>query len=155
MSLSARGTAVRRAVLISRVLGCCVYLAAFFLPAVREVATPGGDAPEVLQGSRCAWITLVNTLSPEIWHSKYFLAVLSGWINPLILLYLVLLFFPSFLWPRRIVAGAILAFIAGTWVFFTLAQLVPMIGHVLWIAGILLILAGEATGRQKAASAVA
>jgi hypothetical protein len=146
---SVRGTAVTSAVLFGRILGFCVYLAAFFLPAVREVATPGGDAPDVFLGSRCAWMTLVNTLSHEIWHSKYFLAVLSGWINPLLLLYLFLLLFPKLFWPRRIVAGVIVFFIAGTWVLFAIIPLVPLIGHVLWIAGILLILAGEAMRRAE------
>jgi hypothetical protein len=58
-------------------------------------------------------------------------------------------------WPRRIVAGVIVLFIAGTWVFFALFPLVPLVGHVLWIAGILLILAGEALGRGRAGSAAA
>jgi hypothetical protein len=152
MSQSTRSAAVTRTVLIARLVGFCVYVWAFFLPAVREVVTPGASAPEVFRGSRCAWITLVNTWNPEMWHSKDCLAVLSGWINPLLLLYLLFLLFPSFLWPRRIVAGAIVAFIAGTWVFFALFPLVPLVGHILWIVGILLILAGEAIGRKKAGS---
>jgi hypothetical protein len=149
MSVSTRSAGVRRAVLIARLVGVCVYVGAFFLPACKEAVAPGGDTPTVLQGSRCAWITLVNTMNPEIWHSKYLLAILSGWINPLLLLYLVFLLFQKFLWPRRVVAGVIVAFIAGTWVFFDLAHLVPVIGHFLWIAGILLILAGEAVGGKK------
>jgi hypothetical protein len=153
MSQSARSTTISRAVLIARLLGICIFVAAFFLPACREVATPGGDAPEVLQGSRCAWITLVNTLNPEIWRSKNFLAVLSGWINPLIVLYLIFLLIPILRWPRRVVACMITAFIAGTWVFFVLYPLAPLIGHVLWIAGILMILAGEVIGRKKSDAA--
>jgi len=101
--------------LISRILGFFVYLAAFFLPAVREVATPGGDAPDVFLGSRCAWMTLVNTFSHEIWHSKYFLAVLSGWINPLLLLYLFLLLFSQAVLAASHRGRTIMVFIAGTW----------------------------------------
>lgn len=152
MSLSPRSATVTRTVLISRVVGFCVYVWAFFLPACRQVATPGGDAPGVYRGYICAAVTLVNTLSREMWHSMDFLAVLSGWINPLILIYLFLLLFPRFRWPRRIVAGLIVVFIAGTWVFFYLHPLVPLIGNVLWVAGILLILAGEAFGRERAGS---
>jgi hypothetical protein len=155
MSVSTRSAKVQWTVIISRLLGFGIYVAAFFLPACREVATPGGDAPDVFQGSRCAWITVVNTLNHDIWHSKDCLAVLSGWINPLIVLYLIFLLFPKFVWPRRIVAGVILAFIAGTWVFFDLFPLVPLVGHFLWIAGILLILAGEAVRREEAGAAVA
>jgi hypothetical protein len=141
----AQGTgsgAVKWAVIVSRIVGFLVYVAAFFLPAVREVAT-GTDTPEVLQGSRCAWIMLINSFSHELWNLKDFLAILSGWINPLIVLYLIFLIFPKFRWPRRIVAGLIALFILGTWVFFYTYPLVPLVGHYLWITGILLILAGE------------
>jgi hypothetical protein len=133
---------VKRAVIVSRIAGFLIYVVAFFLPAVREVAS-GGDTPDVLQGSRCAWITLINSFSHEIWHSQNFLAILSGWINPLIVLYLIFLLFPKFRWPRRIAAGLIVLFILGTWIFFYLYPLVPLVGHFLWIAGVLLILAGE------------
>jgi hypothetical protein len=142
MAQGAGSLTMRRTVFVARIVGFLVYVAAFFLPAVREVAT-GGDAPDVLQGSRCAWVTLVNSFSHELWHSQNFLAILSGWINPLIVLYLIFLVFPRFKWPRRIVAGLIVLFIVGTWVFFYLYPLVPLAGHFLWIAGILLILAGE------------
>ncbi|MGA3346509.1 MAG: hypothetical protein ABSC76_16755 [Terracidiphilus sp.] len=155
MSESSRGAMVTRSVLIARLVGLCIYVWAFFLPAVREVATAGNDAPEMLRGSRCAWVTLVNTLNPEMWHSKDFLAVLSGWINPLMVLYLIFLLFPIFRWPRRIVAGIIVLFIFATWVLFVLYPLVPLVGHFLWIVGILLILAGEVFGREKADSRAA
>jgi hypothetical protein len=153
MSQSTRGATVARSVLVVRLVGFCIYVTAFFLPAVREVANPGGDAPMVLKGSRCAWITLINTLNPEMWHSKDFLAVLSGWINPLLVLYLIFLLFPVFRWPRRIVAGLIAGLMIGTWVFFAIYPLVPLVGHVLWIAGILLILVGEIFDRKKTDSA--
>ncbi|MGA3371594.1 MAG: hypothetical protein ABSC48_07520 [Terracidiphilus sp.] len=152
MSQSKRSQTVRRAVMIARLVGFCIYVWAFFLPACRQVATPGAGAPDIYQGYFCAWVTLVNSFSREMWHSKDFLAILSGWINPLILLYLVFLLFPSFRWPRRIVSGTIVAFLFGTWVLFALYPLVPMVGHFLWVAGILLILAGEATAWQKAGS---
>ena len=155
MSQGTRGALVARSVLIARLLGFCIYVWAFFLPAVREVAVPGGDAPEMLKGSRCAWITLVNTMNPEMWHSKYFLAVFSGWINPLLVLYLIFLLFPIFRWPRRIVAVIIMAFMIGTWVFFNLYPLVPLVGHFLWVGGILLILGGEVFSRKETDSAVA
>jgi hypothetical protein len=93
MAQSAGSATVKWAVIVSRIVGFLVYVAAFFLPAVREAAT-GADTPDVLQGSRCAWITLVNSFSHELWHSQNFLAILSGWINPLLVLYLIFLIFP-------------------------------------------------------------
>lgn len=140
--------------ILMRVLGLCVYVVSFFLPAVREVAVPGGDAPTVLRGSRCAWITVVNSMNPQIWHSKYALAILSGWINPLMVLYLLLLIFPVLVWPRRIVAGAMVAFLIGTWVFFYIYPLVPLAGHILWAVGILMVVAGELIRRKNVESAI-
>jgi hypothetical protein len=145
MSVSGSNAMATRPVLIARLVGFCMYVAAFFLPACREA-----DSLHGFKGYECAWITLVNTVSRELWRSVDCLAVLSGWINPLLLLYLIFLLIPSFRWPRRIVALAIVIFIAGTWVFFAHAHLVPLIGHLLWIAGILLILAGEAVEQGKA-----
>jgi hypothetical protein len=142
MAQAAGSATVKWAVILARIVGFLIFVAAFFQPAVREVAS-GSDAPDVLQGSRCAWITLVNSFSHELWHSRNFLAILSGWINPLLVLYLIFLAFPNFKWPRRIVAGLIVLFIVGTWVFFYIYPLVPLVGHFLWIAGVLLILAGE------------
>ncbi len=155
MSESTRGAMVTRSILIARLVGLGLYVWAFFLPAVREVTTPGNDAPEMLRGSRCAWVTLVNTLNPEMWHSKDFLAVFSGWINPLLVLYLIFLLFPIFRWPRRIAAGLILVFMLGTWILFALYPLVPLVGHFLWIGGILLVLSGEIFGGEKAESPTA
>jgi hypothetical protein len=155
MSQSTRSATVARSVLIARLLGFCIYVWAFFLPAVREVAQPGGDAPEVIKGSRCAWITVINTLNPEMWHGKDFMAILSGWINPLLVLYLIFLMFPIFRWPRRIAAAMILVFMVVTWVFFALYPLVPLVGHFLWIAGILLILVGEIFDRKRLNQAAA
>ncbi|MGD0097133.1 MAG: hypothetical protein ABSB60_11605 [Terracidiphilus sp.] len=139
-----------RSVLIARIVGLCIYVGAFFLPAVREMASPGNDAPMMLRGSRCAWVTLVNTLNREMWNSKDFLAVFSGWINPLLVLYLIFLLFPVFRWPRRVVAAIIMLFLIGTWVFFALYPLVPLVGHFLWVAGILLLLSGEIFARKQA-----
>jgi hypothetical protein len=136
---------------LARLLGFCIYVAAFFLPAVREVATPGAGAPDSHKGYFCAWVTLVNSFSREMWHSKDCLAIMSGWINPLLLLYLVFLIWRGMVWPRRVVAGVIVAFMFATWIYFYLASLVPLIGHYMWIVGILMILAGEVYGCERTA----
>jgi hypothetical protein len=141
-----------RAISVVRVLGFCIYVAAFFLPACREPATTGVRSPETYKGWFCAWVTLINTFSHDVWHSKDFLAILSGWINPLILLYLVFLMWRSLVWPRRIVAAAIVVFMVATWIYFALLPMVPLIGHVLWIVGALMILSGEVVGRGAASA---
>ena len=128
-----------------RSAGFCVYVLAFFLPAVRERAPEGValSSPTVYKGWFCAFVTLMNTFSREVWTSSGFLAILSGWINPLILIYLALLIRQNYVWPRRIVASAVVAFMVATWIYFAVASMVPLIGHMLWIAGALMILSGE------------
>ncbi len=144
MSTSSRNLMAARAIRYARILGYLVFLAAFFLPAVRQ---PGND--DTFRGSFCAWITLINTFNRDVWHSKDFLAILSGWINPLMLLYVASLFSRRLSLFRHIVAVLVVLFILGTWVYFYLEPLAPLIGHVLWIVGILLILAGEVLGKPK------
>ena len=144
-----RSAAALRAVRVGRILGFCIFVLAFFLPACREVATPGAPAPDTYKGWFCAWVTLINTFSRDFWHSKDFLAILSGWINPLMLLYMMFLVVPSLVWPRRIAAGAVVVFMVATWIYFALVPMVPLIGHVLWIVGALMILAGEVAGRES------
>ena len=121
-----------------RILGYLVFLVAFFLPAVREPASG-----ETHRGWFCAGVTLINSLNRDFWRSKEFLAILSGWINPLMLLHVASLFSRKLRIFRRIVSILIVLFIPGTWVFFYLEPLTPLIGHFLWIVGILMILAGE------------
>jgi hypothetical protein len=149
MPQGAGTTTASRAVLAGRIVGFCIFVAAFFLPACREVAAPGTN-PDVYKGWFCAWVTLINSFNLEIWHSKSFLAILSGWINPLVLLYLVFLLWRKLVWPRRIVAGAIVLFMIATWIYFALASMAPLIGHVMWIAGALMILSGEVVAGGRA-----
>lgn len=128
-----------------RVIGFGIYVLAFFLPAVRDKPTDAVafSSPTVYKGWFCAFVTIMNTFSADAWSSSSFLAVLSGWINPLILIYLILLVRTSYVWPRRIIAIAIVAFMIATWIYFAISSMVPLIGHVLWIAGALMILTGE------------
>jgi hypothetical protein len=152
MPQSGSSATVSRVIGVGRVVGFCIFVAAFFLPAVREVTKPGASAADSISGWFCASITLMNSFDFAVWRSKDLLAVLSGWINPLILLYLVLLIWPKLVWPRRIVAAAVVAFMFATWIYFAIAPLVPLIGHVLWIVGALMILAGEVFGRAPASA---
>jgi hypothetical protein len=151
MAENDRIPAVPRAFGIARILGYFVFLGAFFLPAVRQVATPGAGPPEVYKGWFCAWTTLINTLNRQTWLSNDFLAILSGWINPLMLIYVACLFSQK-LRPVRVVAAALIGlFFIGTWIYFKLFPLVPLVGHVLWFAGALMIVSSDFAPRRPAA----
>lgn len=143
MSTSMGISPTPRAVRAARLLGYLVFLTAFFLPACRQPASGAVGSSEAYKGYFCAWITIINTLNKEMWQTKAALAILSGWINPLLLLYVASLFSRKLRIFRGVVAAVILVFIVLTWIYFRLAPLVPLIGHVMWVAGILLILSSE------------
>ena len=124
------------------ILGICIFVVAFFLPACRDASTAVGSVG-TLAGWQCAELSLSLVSGKDTFQSPFFLAFISGWINPLILLYLPFSLKPRFFKLRRILASAILICIAATWTFFAIAHFVPLIGHVLWIAGVLLILVAE------------
>jgi len=73
--------------------------------------------------------------------------MLSGIVNPLLLVYLVFCLWPKFVRIRAGLAVAILIGLVSTWSFFYLSHFLPAIGHFLWAAGILVILGGELAGR--------
>ena len=138
-----RVAAYPHAVLICRILGFCIFMAAFFLPACRFV--PESIRP-VYMGWECARIALSLTIETETYRSVEFLALMSGWINPLILFYLYCVAARRSCILRRMVALLILVCMAATWVFFAIEGIAPLIGHIAWIAGALIVLAPEALG---------
>ncbi len=125
-------------------------MAAFFLPSVRPPGSGPGSGPVV--GWVCAAFALAPSaifLHPAALFSgtaenKELSLLFSGWLNPLLLIYLLFCFFKGFVWTRRVLAAAILLCMASTWIFLAEAQFVPLVGHFLWIAGILTILVPEA-----------
>jgi hypothetical protein len=137
----------RKLFLVARILGIVVFVIAFLLPACRL----GPDAPgsNVFAGWKCASVALTETTSlfgkAVTWPlpEPVILVVLSGWINPIILLVLILSVVPKVSIVRRILGIIVLVAMVGTWIFFAQEKLTPLIGHFLWIAGALLILSPE------------
>jgi hypothetical protein len=134
--------------LVLRVLGLCIFAAAFFLPACRLGAPGPGEV--VFPGWKCASVALSETMSlfgKSVSGAPPFqalLVVMSGWINPLIVLVLLASFSRRLLMARRVMGVVVLVCMAATWTFFAQQKLVPLLGHFLWIAGALLILLPEA-----------
>jgi hypothetical protein len=143
MSLYNRFPLTPQSVQRCRIIGICIFAAAFFLPACKFI----GTRSELINigtysGWKCAWFSLVLVILPETYESPFLLAVFGGLINPMIVAYLAC-YRPRFARTRRILTWAICACILSTWVFFAINQFLPLIGHIMWIAGIALILAGE------------
>ena len=146
----------RKLFLIARILGIVVFVVAFLLPACRL----GPDAPgsNIFPGWKCASVALTETTAlfgkAVTWPipEPVVLVVLSGWINPIILLVLILSVVPRVSIVRRFMGVIVLISMVGTWVFFAQEKLTPLIGHFLWIAGAILILLPEVlTARQRSA----
>lgn len=133
-----------------QILGICIFIAAFFLPACNTVKPVLGDWKPIA-GWRCAQITTIWAFKSESYHTLQVLAVIGGLINPLILLYLTFSLSLRFTPIRRVLALTVPVCMAATWVYFFMAPLVPMTGHFLWILGALLILLPEIAPRSRCA----
>ena len=141
--------------LVLRLLGLGIFVLAFFLPAVSAGGT--GDAATVFPGWKCASIALSEmvglfnkSVSPSL---VVLLAVFSGWINPLIVLVLLTSFFSKLRILRRILGVLIVLCMVATWTFFVLQKVEPLLGHWLWIAGAVLILAPDVRCRPRVVAA--
>ncbi len=148
MSLSGRISSIPRNILICRIIGLIIFAAAFLLPACRE-AGPVNSFTNTFKGWECARVTFTAAFEKDTYESWNFLAVISGLINELIVIYLAFSFFPRFNRARRKLAIAVLVCMVATWTFFWIANLVPLIGHFMWIAGALIILTGEVAERPR------
>jgi hypothetical protein len=134
---------------IVRVVGIVLAVGAFFLPAVRN---PGsGPGSGIFVGWACAVSALMATagllhLGAALQGKDAVGAIslmFSGWVNPLVLLYLVFCIRSSWARVRHVLAAAILLCLLATWVFLFKAPMTPLVGHFLWVAGIVTILGAE------------
>src|ERR1017187_2731246 len=108
-------------------LGLVVYLVSFFLPAVEQ--------PSPMSGWMCAYLSLWAWLNKPLWMCFF-----AGIINPLAIAFVVLRHRNRAPKTRRVIALAVLACIPITWLFLSDMELGIRVGHVVWIAGLLLIL---------------
>ena len=138
---------------LCRIAGLSLFAIAFFLPAC-DAAFPGS-----LRGYLCAWITFSSVggffqAHPDDLLATFLLSV-SGWVNPLVLLYLLSVVWRQTARIRPVLVLAILLCLVTAWaVIFWGHSLIgvhlrPLIGHYLWTAGILLILAPEALRSKR------
>jgi hypothetical protein len=140
---------------ILRLAGTVLFVVAFFLPAVRDAHSTGGPGSPPMSGWMCATVAMsasagIPHLASGTTQGKELLGILclilSGWVNPLVLLYLFLCIWRKLVWIRRVLAAAILICFVASWVFLFKAPMIPLIGHFLWVAGALMILFGEVSG---------
>jgi hypothetical protein len=133
---------------ISAIIGLILFVTGFFLPAVRfppdsrpEAHWGPGTMSHEFTGYECAEVTLLS-LATFFEHPKAeaIPAVLSGWINPLVLLYLVACSLKRLNRTRPFIASAIVVCCIAMWVQLATGHVALLVGHYFWIAGIALLL---------------
>ncbi len=124
-------------------IGLTLYVGSFFLMAVghfRGSPMPGYD---------CAWMALRFPWGPNLFGHQglfenrlldYLGVLLSGWINPTFLVAALFVFLRPSARTTRVLAIAVLAMIPFCWIVFHYHGMYPREGHVVWIAGMLLVL---------------
>ena len=125
----ARASQVHRD-LIPPLVGLALYIPSFFLPAI-----------EGSVGYQFALSSILGTVTP--------LALFCGIINPLLVVYFLLLVADVAVRLRRILIFTILACLPLTWISFLIINTAPAIGHLMWVGGILLIVLPEAQEHLK------
>ena len=124
------------------VLALVVYVASFFLPAVRDQQ----PEPNVVMGYTCAINTLTQTWNMEDWHESVPM-FLAGCVNPALALYALTF------WIRRPRAQRVFRFLPAVlllaaWYTIYAAGVIPLIGHFLW-AGSVLAMVALGGGRKR------
>lgn len=129
--------------------GLLIYSISFFLPAILGCA----NSTPPIRGYDCALIAFIspieNGLQNAPWHAgslfqskslEYFSLLLSGWVNPLFLIEVILILVDRL---KRVVVAlglAIVLMIPFSWVVFHYEHYCPREGHIVWIVGILVVL---------------
>jgi hypothetical protein len=126
------------------VLGIILFIVSFFLTAVKDVnAAPGASGEK---GYFCAYITLSIPLGHDGWQMlretpvNYFAVLLSGLINPVFVITVVLSLLKPQGRPGAILRIVLLFMFAACWIVFYRAHLRPQAGYFLWTAAMLLVL---------------
>jgi hypothetical protein len=129
---------------ICLIVGVGLFVAGFFLPAVRFPPDPPTGAqwnpgPYIhdVEGWLCAEASLMA--SADLLHGPQVQALnlaLSGWINPLAVLYLLAWAVKGFRRVRPWIAASVVVCCVAMWIGLRAEHVTLLIGHYLWIAGI-------------------
>lgn len=115
-------------------IGLGLYVASFALPAVSLNGQP-------MIGWGCAWVSLWLWTNPK---DSSVLVVFGGLINPLAILYAVLRLSSKASKLRGYLTSAIFLCIPFTWLCLLDLKMEALVGHIVWIVGLLLLIVSEA-----------
>ena len=123
--------------------GICMFAVSFILPAVTQASSAPGSPG--IPGYKCAFLSLVVAMESGGTFIRqaplqYFSVLISGWINPVFLVSLLLILIK----PRWRFAILLRYVVTGMfvfcWIAFYQVHLYPRQGYFLWMFGILLAL---------------
>jgi hypothetical protein len=135
--------------------GLALFAFSFTLPSIRELAKPGAT-PNKMLGYDCAITALLVPWGKDgftIMRSdplSYFSILLSGWINPLFLIALVLALVRASWRVNQLLRIIIPVMFIFCWIVFYKIHFRAYTGYWVWMAGVLLALwsqAGRRSGR--------
>ena len=124
--------------------GIALFAYSFTLPAVKE-ANAAATATGMI-GYKCATLTLLVPWGKDGFQMlrdsplQYVSILLSGWINPVFLIALVLAMIRPRLRASLTLSMVTTAMFVFCWIVFSQLKLHPMAGYWMWMAGILLAL---------------
>jgi hypothetical protein len=119
-----------------------VFAVSFFLPAIWI----SHATPSTLPGYWCAYTTLVAPWKSESMKElragpvEFFAILLSGWINPLFLITMVLSQRVTAKKLARSLRTVVLFLLPACWVVFFQEHVYPFVGYFIWTAGIVVAL---------------
>lgn len=134
-----------------------VFLISFFLPAIWIPHV----TPHTATGYWCAWVTLVSPWTADGLRdlptapTKYFSILLSGWINPLFLISMVLSRRESTRRLSRTLRTVALCLMPACWIVFYTQGVYPFVAYFIWTAAMIVALfsasfsAGSLSENQK------
>jgi hypothetical protein len=119
-----------------------VFAIAFFLPAIWIPHV----SPRTATGYWCAYVTLVSPWTADGLKDlptapiKYFSILLSGWINPLFLISIVLSRREKTVRPSRTLRTVALILMPTCWIVFYTQGVYPFVAYFIWTAAMIVAL---------------
>jgi CDP-diglyceride synthetase len=132
--------------------GVGLFAFSFTLPAIREIAKPG-TTPNVMRGYDCAVTALLVPWGKDgftIMRSDpltYFSVLLSGWINPLFVVAVLLVLIRSSWRVNSVFRVLVPLMFIFCWIVFFKIHFQAYTGYWVWMAGVLLTLWSQAACR--------
>ena len=129
---------------ILALIGFGLFVAAFFLPGVKEAHSAPSD--QGIRGYLCAYTTLSLPWTSDgarmLHHGpvEFFAILISGWINPIFVITFVLLLINPDNRLAGVLRNLLLFMFIACWVVFYKEHLHPRAGYFLWTGGMLLTL---------------